>query len=52
MRKKDLASSLSFALKRVVIRFNIMAGFKEGGIWPLNFEAMKHKMDPSEGFLP
>ena len=51
MRKQDLASWVLLALKKVLTSANIRAGFQTSGIWPLNLEAMKSKMDPSEGFV-
>ena len=52
VRKQDLASWVSLALKKALTSANIRAGFKRSGIWPLNLEAMKSKMGPSEGFVP
>ena len=40
------------ALKKALTSVNIRARFKGSGIWPLNLEAMKSKMGPSEGFVP
>ena len=43
---------MSLALKKALTSANIRAGFKGTEIWPLNLEAMKSKMGPSEGFVP
>ena len=40
------------ALKKDLINANIRDKFKGTRIWPLNLEAMKNKMGPSEGFVP
>ena len=52
VKKEDLASWVSLATKKTLTSFNIMAGFKGIGIWPLDLEAMKDKMGSSKGFLP
>ena len=39
---------MSLALKKALTIANIKVGFKGSGIWPLNLEAMKSKMGPSE----
>ena len=51
-KEGNLATWISLALKKTLTRNNIKAGFRGIGIWPLNFEAMKSKMGPSERFLP
>ena len=43
---------MSLALKKALTSSNIRTKFRGVGIWPLNFEAMKEKMDPSKKFLP
>ena len=43
---------MSLGLKKTLTSTNIRVGFKGTRIWPLNFEAMKSKVDPSEGFVP
>ena len=52
MRKQDLTSWVSLALKKALTSANIRVGLKGSGILPLNLEAMKSKMGPSEGFVP
>ena len=42
---------MSLALQNSLTSSNIKAGFRGVGIWPLNFKAMKEKMDPSEQFV-
>ena len=51
VRKEDLISYVSIVLKKALTSANIRARFKKTRIWPLNFEAMKSKMGPSEGFV-
>ena len=48
MREEDLVGWMSLALKKALTRSNIMIGFKRVGIWLLNFEATKQKMNPSK----
>ena len=48
--KETLANSMSLALKKSLANKNIQGGFRGAGIWPLNLEAMKLKMGPSQGF--
>ena len=48
--KEILANWVSLALKKALTTKNIQGGFRGAGIWPLNLEAMKLKMGPSEGF--
>ena len=52
VKKEDLASCMSLALKKALTSTNISAIFRKARIWPLNIEAMKDKMGPSEGFVP
>ena len=51
VRKKDLASWVSLTFNKALISMNIKIGFRGVGIWPLNFEVMKNKMDPNEQFV-
>ena len=41
---------MSLALKKSLTAKNIQGGFRGARIWPLNLEAMKLKMGPSQGF--
>ena len=52
VKKEDIASWISLALKKTFTSNNIKAGFRRIGIWPINFKAMHLKMEPSESFLP
>ena len=48
--KQTLCEWTSIALKRALIASNIQSGFKRAGIWPLDREASKSSMAPSQGF--
>ena len=48
--KETLANWVSLALKNSLTAKNIQEGFRGAGIWPLNLEAMKLKMSPSQRF--
>ena len=48
--KETLANWVSLAFKKSLIAKNIQGDFRRAGIWPLNLEAMKLKMGPSQGF--
>ena len=48
--KEHLAQWAFLALIKALTLSNIKAGFRGCGIWPLNLQAMKAKMEPSKGF--
>ena len=48
--KGNLAIWVSLAVRKVLTLNNIQGGFRGLGIWPLNLDAMKFEMGPSEGF--
>ena len=50
MKKENLAQWAFLALKKALTIYNIRVGFKACGIWPLNFDATKSKMEFSKGF--
>ena len=50
MTKETLANWVSLALKKSLTTKNIQGGFRGAGIWPLNLEAMKLNIGPSQGF--
>jgi hypothetical protein len=49
-QKEDLPEWVLLALEMALTPQNIIQGFKEIGIWPLNDEAVAGKMDPLEQF--
>ena len=48
--KRTLCEWTSQALQTTLTPKNIMSGFKATGIWPLDHQATKHAMKPSEGY--
>ena len=48
--KEKLANLVSLAPRKALTFNNIQSDLRRGGIWPLNLEATKLKIDPSEGF--
>ena len=50
VNKEHFAQWASLAPKKALTAPNIRAGFKGCGIWPLNYTAMKAKMEPSKAF--
>ena len=48
--KENLVTWVSLALRKALTPTNIQSGFRGARIWPLNLEAMRGKMGPSEVF--
>ena len=48
--KRTLCEWTSHALQTALTPKNIMLGFRAIGIWPLDRQATKHAMTPSEGY--
>jgi hypothetical protein len=51
-QKEDLAQWVDLTLKRALSPLNIIKGFREIGIWPLNPNTMDGKMGPTRQFAP
>ena len=50
VKRAELAKLASKAFKRALTPLNIMVGFRQIGIWPLNYDALIHDMACSQAF--
>jgi hypothetical protein len=50
VEKQDLCKWTAQALQKALSSKNIRSGFRKTGIWPLNPDAVRTQMLPSEGF--